>query len=182
MPDLTPGQQALSSLWGALSAAFRDPALRSRPGGLTQYAWEAFRQSYLSRGETPPPATLQDMNGVMSRIGQEYRASVQAASALASWVAGGRDSTITSSMFAPDVDSRALQDQPLGPNYRVRFEVTFNIEGESIPQWLTWSPGLSLPASMSHLEGVLTEAAGSLAQDYGYEFEGLTGNLSITTV
>lgn len=182
MADLTEGQQNLLTIWGNIQQAVRDADLRARPGGVTQYVWEAFKQSYLARGENPPKATIQDMNRLMASAGRQQRADSVLSNAIQDYLNRGIDRALTSEMFAPDIDSRALNEQPLGPNYRIRFGTQMEVGGEQMDLTYTWSPGISPPTSISDLLGGLTEVGAGNADDYGSEFLGLTYDVSISTV
>lgn len=182
MASSPPGQNPLLSAWGSIQQAMRDPELRSRPGGVTQYVWEAWKQSWLGRGLQPPPATIQQMNALMGQAGRQRQAETNLNAAINTFKLSGRDQALTAMHVSPDIDSRSAAFQPMGPNYRVRFSSTFIVEGLAQELHFTWEPGLTLPASVGELLDALTDADTGFGEDYGITFVGLGGSISITTV
>lgn len=172
---------ALMSMWGHAQSAYRDPTLRAAPGGVTQYLWEAWKQSYLARGEQPPKVTIQDMNRLVSQAGQQWRSEQRLNASINVFRTTGLDQAITAEHVTPDVDSRSPSQQPLGPNYRIRFDATYLIEGVAQELTFTWEPGIQAPTSVGDLLDGLTEAGEGFAEDYGTDFVGLGGNISITS-
>jgi hypothetical protein len=188
MAELSPGAQNLAAIWGSIQAAIRDPQLRAQPGGVTQYVWNAYQQSYLSRGETPPPATIRDMNTLMSAAGRIAAAERNLAPALDTFRQQGIDQVLTGAMFAPDLDARSPAQQPFGPTLRVRYEVQALVDGQPETFFLTHSPGLDTPQTVSELLDQLAESAQTQLEndspfgpDFGVEYQGLGDVVSITS-
>lgn len=179
-PAGTPLAQLLN-LWGHAQNAYRDPELRARPGGVTQFLWETFKQTYLARGQQPPAVTIQDMNRLVSLAGQQWRAERRLNGAINTFRTTGLDQALTAEHFAPDIDSRSPSQQPMGPNYRIRFNATYLVEGVAQELHFTWDPGLAAPVSTADLVGGLEEAGMGFAEDYGHTFVGLGADVSVTT-
>lgn len=172
-------QPDLSRLWGIVQRAVRDPELRSRPGGVTQNIWSAYQQAYLSAGQAPPRLGLQQVNRLVATASAQARAERALGASLETYQRTGLDQGIVAAHIGPDIDSRtgaAAQAQPL---YRIRFETRVMVEGELVSRYLTWTPELALPGSVSGLLAALEEAGAAAGEDYGEEFQGLGDYFSI---
>lgn len=181
MSSKPPGPD-LSYLWGIASRAVRDPELRARPGGVTQNVWEAYKQTYLDRGEVPPPLSIRDVNPLISTASAQYRAESSLAKSIDTYRRTGFDQAITAAHIAADIDQRGGAGAVSEPFYRVRFTSQLNIDGEPMTRYVTWSPQMNLPSSVSGLLGAINEAAAAAAEDYGEEYGGLGDFVSITAI
>lgn len=181
MSSKPPGPD-LTYLWGIVNRAVRDSELRGRAGGVTQNVWESYKQSYLDRGEAPPPLSVRDVNPLISTAAAQYRAEARLSDSIATYRRTGLDQAITAAHIAPDIDQRPGAGAVSPAFYRVRFGSQLDIEGEPITRFVTWSPQMNLPASVSGLLSALNEAAAAAAEDYGEEYVDLTGFVSITAV
>jgi hypothetical protein len=175
-------QNPLSHLWGSFQAAVNDPDVRAQPGGVQQYVWASVRSDFLSRGENLPPNSFAAVNELLSLAGQQRAANTRLQAAINSYQKTGLDAAIMAEHTAPDIDSRALNEQLLGPAFRIRYEAPFMADGGEIFLPLTWDPGIQIPQSISELMSGLDEAAFTEAGDYGYEYSGGATVVGITTV
>lgn len=174
-PDLT-------FLWGIANRAVRDPELRARPGGVVQNVWEAYKQTYLDRGEVPPPLGIRDVNPLISTASAQYRAETQLANSINTYNRTGLDQAIGANHIAADIDRRAGAGDVSPAFYRVRYSSLINVDGETMTRFRTWSPQMNLPNSVSGLLSALDEAARADAEDYDEEHAGLGGLISITVI
>lgn len=179
---LSQGARNIASVWTDIQRAVRDPELRSTPGGITQYVWNAYQQSYLAQGLNPPPATIQDMGQLVSIASAQARAESSLQRSIDTYQRTGLDQALTADHFAPDINARELGSVPGGPDLRVRFAINLVSEGSAVTQWLTWDPGINQPQSVSGLLGGLEDAGRAAAEDYGNEYGGITGDISIATI
>lgn len=171
---------SLTQQWQQTVGAFSDPALRSTPGGFTQYAWASYQQAYLAQGLEPPPLSFQQMNQFISATARVANTNIAFGDAARRVQLSGVDRAITERMVAPDVDARSPSAQPLGPNTRVRFTIDVNVGGMALSQWVTYEAGLAPPQTVQSMLDTL-DAAGSVAADkYNMEYDGLGGQVFIT--
>jgi hypothetical protein len=177
-----PYEPNLQLLWGTIQRAVRDPELRARPGGVVQNVWESYKQSYVAAGGIPPPLGIQQVNPLVSLASAQVRAERELAASIATYKATGFDQAITAAHIARDIDWRPGAGEVVPAFYRVRFQSEISVEGESMSRYVTWSPELNLPASVSGLLSVLEESAAAAAEDYGEEWSGLGDFVSITAI
>lgn len=174
-PDLT-------FLWGIINRAVRDPELTSRPGGVTQNVWESYKQAYASTGEAAPRLGILQVNPLVALAASQYRAEQSLAASVDTYRRTGLDQAITAAHIAADIDRRSGAGNVSPAFYRVRFSSKINVEGESMSRYVTWSPQMAMPTSVSGLLSSLNEAAAAAAEDYGEEFDGLGDFVSITEI
>lgn len=172
----------LSRLWGIVQRAVRDPELRSQPGGVVQNIWASYQSAYLAAGEAPPTLGVQQVNRLVSTAFAQVRAERELGRSIETFQNTGLDQVITGAHIAPDIDARAGVVGATGATFRVRFEYQINMEGEPMTRYITWTPALALPSSVGDLMDALEEAAMAAAEDYGEDFGGLGGLVSITAV
>ena len=172
----------LFQLWGKVNQAIRDPQLRAKAGGVTQFIFESYKQSYAATGQAPPSLSIFDVNPLVSLAASQFRAETQLLGAAGTFQATGLDQAITGSMIANDIDSRGLLGIVAQPSYRVRVGALVTAEGEQIHQFYTFSTGLSAPSSISQLLDQAAQAAQGFASDYGLQFNALSGYMSVTMV
>jgi hypothetical protein len=177
-----PPRADLFQLWGIVNRAVRDPELRARPGGVVQNIYAAYQQGYLRAGVEPPRLVPSDVNPLYSRAAAIYRSERELAAAVGIWKTTGLDQALTGDMMARDVDAASLSQTIRGPIPRIRYEVDYLVEGESMRFIHTWHPGLDMPQSVSELLDSLESTGTEEAANYSAEFEGLGDLISITTV
>ena len=167
--------------FGLLLGHYSDPAVRATPGGFHMAVWAAYKEAVQTYPHPPPAISLQTMNHYVSAIGAVARGSIEYGNAVRRVQQSGVDRGIDSRMLAPDIDSRPLDQQPLGPNYRVRFQADITIGGIPVEQWFTWEAGISPPQTVRGMQDALDAAGQSFSQKYNMEFEGLGAQVYITT-
>lgn len=179
MSSNVPGRQVFSVV-GFLEQGVRDPELRARPGGVTQFVWESYKQKYLEAGQEPPPLGVQMVNRLYSVAAEKYRAERELGGAIETFRRTGLDQALTGRMFARDYDTPggALpgSDRPI----RVRFGVQVSYYGETYTRYLTWEPGLEVPQSTSGLLDALADVGASRLEQYGEEFDALSDEVSLS--
>lgn len=180
--ELATARDLLGRHWGSFLAAVNDPEVRGQPGGVQSFVWQTLRNDYLSRGEPLPAGAFQAVNTLLGVAGSARRASLALARDITEVNRSGLDRSLVAEHLARDIDARDLGQMPLGPEWRIRFEVAFNVEGESLRQWITWDPGLNPPGTVQELLDSSEDVAQLLAGDYGVDYEGLTGGFSVTTI
>lgn len=167
--------------YGLLLGHFSDPAVRSTPGGFTMAAWQAYYDA-VQHNITPPPAiSLQVMNHYVSAIARVANASISFGNAAHAVERSGIDRALDARMLAPDIDTRSLDQQPLGANVRIRFQADVTIGGLAMEQWFTWEAGIAPPQTVRGILDALDSAGEAFGQQYGMEFEGLGAQVYITT-
>lgn len=181
MSSAPPGPD-LTFLWGIVGRAVRDPELRARPGGVVQNVWNAYQQTYASQGLAPPRLTIQQLNPLISTAAKQAQAEINLAQSIATYRATGFDQALTAAHIAPDIDLRSGAGTITPAFYRVRFESVLGQGADQASRYVTWSPELNLPASVSGLLGAITEAGAAAAEDYGEDFAGLGDLISITAI
>ena len=179
--DLSEARSLLGGHWSSFVGAVFDPAVRSVPGGVQQYVWQSLSNFYLSRGESLPGGSFQAVNRLLSVAGEQRQAQLSLSRALASFEQTGRDSVLLANHIAPGIDTRALNQMPLGPQFRVTYLTQELIEGESVISYRTWDAGFGLPNSVSGLVDTINEVAPFEASDYGYEWAGVATPVAITS-
>jgi hypothetical protein len=167
--------------WSTAVAAWSDPGLAAGGGSKVQFVWQSIGQDYLSRGETLPPGSFQQVNTLLSASARVNRAMLQLGQSSLQVGRTGIDQAITSAHIAPDIDSRPPGEQPAGPNYRVRFRADLTSGGLAMTQWFTWSPGANLPATIESLNQSLDVVTRGFAEDYAIDEMALTGDTVITS-
>jgi hypothetical protein len=165
--------------FGLFQTALNDPQVRSQPGGVQMYVWQGLQNDYLSRGEALPAGAFQAVNQMLSLAGQHRRAASLLSSALAGSEQTGFDRSILAEMSAPSLDSRAINDMPLGPQFRAVYLTQDIVEGEPVLSYKTHDLGYNLPQSVSALTATVEEAAQITAADYGFEWGGVATPVAI---
>lgn len=169
----------LSGYFGVFQAAVNDPAVRAQPGGIQQYVWQALTNEYASRGETLPQGSFQAVNQLLSLAGQQRRAGEELSAALRREEAGPFAVAIDANMAAPHLDTRALNEQVLGPQHRVVYITQDLVEGEPVLSYKTHDFGYNLPQSIADLQAQVEDAAQITAADYGFEWGGVATPVGI---
>jgi hypothetical protein len=174
---LSPTARGMTGGWQQVLGAVMSPVSGGGRGSQTTFIWESWRQSYLSIGLTPPRASLSAMGELVSRATAIRTARNTLADTYSTWRATGSDQALTGRMAAPGLLSRDVEDQPNGPSYRAVVEMrALGLDGEEIRQHVTWTIGNFLPTSISEFHQGLTEAALGAAEDYGFQFLGLSSD------
>jgi hypothetical protein len=177
--DLKQARTLLGGQWPAIVGAVYDPVVRSTPGGVQQYVWASLRQEYLSKGEPLPVGSFAAINRLLSLAGQQRAAGLALSSALAQSERTGLGVAISSVHIAPSINAAEIQNQPLGPQYKVVYETQHIIEGEAQLTLQTHDLGYELPQSLADLQEQVEIAAQIEAADYGYEWGGVATPISI---
>lgn len=167
--------------WSTAVAAWNDPELAKGGGPRVQYIWNSISQDYLARGETMPPGSFGYVNALISASAAVARAQNALAADWSAVQRSGFDRAINASHIARDIDSRELNQQPAGPNFRVRFRADVQAGGVGMTQWFTWQPGANLPATVGQLMNSLDIVGRGFAEDYQIEDVSLTGDAVITS-
>jgi hypothetical protein len=170
--------------WGSAVAAWNDPELAKGGGSKVQFVWESIKQDYAAAGETLPAGGFQQVNALLSASAAVNRAMLQLGKDTLAVNLTGVDRAITADHIAPDISSRPLDQQPAGPNYLVRFRADMTAGGLGFTQWLTWSPGNYLPATIQDLQSSLDVAAQGFTEpnaSFPVDALSLTGDVSITS-
>ena len=172
----------LRSLWGIVNRAVRDPELRARPGGVVQNIWESYKQFYVGAGLVPPPLGVQQVNTLYSIAAAQARAELELSRSIQTYNRTGLDQAITGQHIARDIDSRTLGGGAAPAFHRVRFGIQVDAGTGPIDRYVTWSPELNLPGTVSGLLDALTEHGAAAAEDYGEDYIGLGDLFSITEI
>lgn len=143
------------------------------------YVWNDIRQYYAERGEPLPPGAFQAVNQLLSLAGQQKRAQVNLAAGLSRQEQGPFNVGITQEMTAPHLDTRALNEMPLGPQHRVVYITQDLVEGEPVLTYKTHDYGYNLPQSIAQLNADVEDAAQITAADYGFEWGGVATPVGI---
>jgi len=170
--------------WGSATAAWNDPELAKGGGSKVQFVWQSIQQDYLSRGESLPPGSFQQVNTLLSASARVNRAMLQLGKETLAVNRTGIDRAITADHIAPDIDSRPADQLPAGPNYRVKFRADMTAGGLAFTQWLTWSPGANLPATIQALQQSLDIVAQGFTEpnaSFPVDELSLTGDVVITS-
>lgn len=171
--DLGQARGLLGQHWTAFVGAVYDPTVRATPGGIQSYVWQSIQNDYISRGESLPAGSFQAVNTLLRAAGEQYRAASNLSSALSSLEVNNQDVALTSAHWSNAVDARPLDQQPLGPQFRVTYMTQNIIDGEAVMAHQTWVAGYSLPESVSGLQSAIETAAQLEAADYGNEWGGV---------
>lgn len=177
--DLASARDLLGQHWSAFVAAVYDPTVRAQPGGIQSYVWQSLNNFYLSRGESLPSGSFQAVNSLLSLAAGQRQAGLNLADALHSMEGTGIDQAITGNLIAPSIDSRPLDQQPLGAQHRLIFQAGFIVDGQPIFGNYTLDLGYDLPATLGGLNQAALDAATSQGLDYGWEFDGSAVPVSI---
>jgi hypothetical protein len=173
-----------AKFWGSAVAAWNDPELAKGGGSKVQFIWQSIQQDALARGETLPSGGFQQVNALLSASARVNRAQLQLGQDTVRVNRSGVDQAITAAHIAPDIDSRALDAMPAGPNYRVKFRVDATAGGIPMTPWLTWSPGANLPATINGLFDSLDIVAQGFTEpnaSFPVDELSLTGDVVITS-
>lgn len=159
-------------LWGIARTAVEQPELRGNRNLATQYIHNAYRDSYLERGEVPPPLSIQHVNELIALAFDQRAAKRELGTALDRLRREGVDTVLTPAMRAPDVDAEA------GAGFvrpeRLRIRIGFATTEETLPtQWVTRELDLGEVSSVAEVQDLAEEYAASRAADYGLDFDGL---------
>ena len=169
----------LAHYFGYFQAAVNDPQARARPGGVVQMAWQSVQADYAARGVALPAGAFQAANQLLALAGQERRAQANLSAALTRQEKGPFSVAITAEMAAPHLDTRALNEMPLGPQHRVVYLTQDLVEGESVLSYKTHDYGYNLPQSIAQLQADVEDAAQITAADYGFEWGGVATPVGI---
>lgn len=162
------GRVPLAQYWGVIQRAVSERVT-------TAELWNMIRNASEAEGYVGTTGGLPEMNRLRGAAAAIRNASDVFRSAR-------DDATITASMFAPDINAKAIPGLSLTPVYRVRFEHTIGtLEGQLVTTWRTISFPMQLPGTKDLLMAELEANASSLAEQYGEEHIGLDG-VEITVV
>jgi hypothetical protein len=170
--------------WGSAVAAWNDPALPVGGGSKVQFVWQSIQQDYLSRGETLPPGSFQQVNTLLSASARVNRAMLQLGKDTLAVNRTGIDRAVTADHIAPDINTRPPDQLPAGPNYNVRFRADLTVGGMGFTQWLTWKPGANLPATIQGLQeslGIVAQGFTEPNASFPVDELSLTGDVVITS-
>lgn len=165
--------------FGTFQTAVNDPRIRAIPGGVQQYVWADLREEYTARGLALPPGAFQHVNQLLSLAGQQRRAQGELSAGLRRQEEGPFNVTVTAQMTAPHLDTRALNEMPLGPQHRVVYLTQDLVEGEPVLSYKTHDFGYDLPQSIADLSAQVEDAAQITAADYGFEWGGVATPVGI---
>lgn len=171
----------LSGYFGIFQAAVGDPAVRAQPGGIQQYVWQGLTNEFASRGESLPQGAFQHVNQLLSLAGQQRRAAQALAESFTVREQSGFEQALSANHLAPAIDTRALNEQVLGPQARVIYRASLLVEGEPVLQYYTHDFGYDLPQSLGNLQAQVEMAAQLVAADYEYEWGGEATPVSLQT-
>lgn len=169
----------LAGQFGYFQAAVNDPTVRATPGGVQSYVWAAITRDFVSRGEPLPAGAFQAANQLLSLAGQQRRAGEVLSAGLRSQEEGPFDVALTADFAAPHLDTRALNEQVLGPQHRVVYLTQDLVEGEPVLSYKTHDFGYNLPQSIADLNQQIEDAAQITAADYGFEWGGVATPVGI---
>lgn len=165
--------------FGVFQTAVNDPAVRAQPGGVQSYVWQSLTQEYEARGVAMPAGGFQAVNQLLSLAGQQRQAGLNLAAGQSILAQTSLDQAVTANMIAPHLDTRALNEQVLGPQHRMVYLTQELVEGEPVLSYRTHDFGYDLPQSISALNDLAESAAQISAADYGYEWGGLATPVAI---
>ena len=167
--------------FGLLLGHYSDPAVRATPGGFQMAVWAAYNEAVQTYPIPPPRIDLQTMNHYVSAIAGIANGSINFGNDGRRVQQTGIDRALEAKHLAPDIDSRPLDQQPLGPNYRIRFQADITIGGLPVEQWFTWEAGIAPPQTVRGVLDALDSAGEAFSQKYGMEYDGLGAQVYITT-
>lgn len=167
--------------FGFLVGHYSDPAVRATPGGFQMAVWQTYYDAVQSWAVPPPTISLQTMGHYVSAAAAVARSSMTLQNAIRQVGLTGIDQAITANMVAADIDARSVDQQPLGPNLRVRFQADITLGGIPTSQWFTWESGLQGPQTVQQLLDAIDAAGQAFGQQYNVTYEGLGAAVQITT-
>src|SRR5438094_2210584 len=92
-----------AKFWAQAVAAWSDPELAKGGGSKVQFVWQSIQQDALSRGETLPAGSFQQVNTLLSASARVNRAMLQLGKDTLRSNRTGVDQAISAAHIAPDI-------------------------------------------------------------------------------
>lgn len=167
MSELGLNNDASLQYWGSIEGAVRT-------GANTAQVWDAIRSHQDALGDSAPAIDIRDVSRMRTRAAEIRESSRQLAST-------DPIGPVLGNYMAVAPWARDLADRNTLAIYQVRFEHTFEDEGQVTSQYRTVTFQGQLPPTVQDLYDQVDNDAEAMADEYGTAHQGI-GNISILAI